>query len=350
MIQSIAPEPASAARRAGRNTIGDAVGRACAVFRDRIALRFAARAWSFRDLDQETDRIARRLLATGLARGDRVVAFGRNSDHYLFCWIACCKAGLIHVPANYALAPGELAYIIAQCGAALVLHGPGLDVSADTAGAARVRPIASIMAGSLGPALDDAPADEAEIAQILYTSGTTGLPKGAMLTHRALLSEYASCIVALEYSDADRSLAALPLYHSAQMHVFVMPQLLCGAETMLLETPAPATCLHLIEQHALNSFFAPPTLWISLLRHPDFATRDLTHLRRAYYGAAIMPVPVLQELRQRLPGLLLFNCYGQSEVSPLATASAMRTAARHGSGSVTRSDLPSQAKENWQAL
>ena len=103
------------------------------------------------------------------------------------------------------------------------------------------------------------------------------------------------------------------------MHVFAMPQLLCGAEIMLLEAPAPALCLHLIEQHRLDSFFSPPTVWINLLRHPDFDRRDLTSLRRAYYGAAIMPVPVLLELRRRLPGLELFNCYGQSEMAPLAT-------------------------------
>jgi len=306
-----------AARRAGRNTIGDAVGRACAIYRDRVALRFADRVWTFRQLDAATDAIAGRLIAAGLRRGDRVVAFGRNSDHYLLAWIGCCKAGLIHVPANYALSPGELGYIVRQSGAALVLHGEGLAVSAETAGAAAVRSIAALMQGEAAPAPDEV--DDDDVAQILYTSGTTGAPKGAMMTHRALLSEYVSSIVACEFSEADRPLAALPLYHSAQMHVFCMPQLLCGADTLLLEAPAPALCLELIERHRLNSFFAPPTVWINLLRHPDFDRRDLSSLERAYYGAAIMPVPVLQELRQRLPGLLPFNCYGQSEVAPLAT-------------------------------
>jgi fatty-acyl-CoA synthase len=77
--------------------------------------------------------------------------------------------------------------------------------------------------------------------------------------------------------------------------------------------------LRLIEQHRITSFFAPPTVWISLLRHPDFDRRNLTTLRNIYYGASIMPVPVLEELRQRLPGVRPFNCYGQSEIGPLAT-------------------------------
>ena len=77
--------------------------------------------------------------------------------------------------------------------------------------------------------------------------------------------------------------------------------------------------LRLIEQQRITTFFAPPTVWISLLRHPDFATRDLSSLRKIYYGASIMPVPVLHELRERLPRARPFNCYGQTEIAPLAT-------------------------------
>ena len=314
------------ARRAARNTIGDALARAADRFRDRTALRFEGRAWSYRELDAVTGRIAAGLRAGGLERGERVVAFGQNSDLYLLFWIACCKAGVIHVPANYALSPGELGYIAGQCGARLILHDPALRDTAEASGTAALRSFASLLpagetGGGAGDVADGMTDDvtDGDIAQILYTSGTTGAPKGAMLTHRALLSEYTSCIVACEYAAEDRVLAALPLYHTAQMHTFVMPQLLAGAEIMLIERPVPARCLELIERHRLTSFFSPPTVWINLLRHPDFATRDLGSLQKAYYGAAIMPVPVLQELRARLPGIRAYNCYGQSEISPLAT-------------------------------
>lgn len=307
------------ARRAGRNTIGDALERAAAVFRDRVALRYDDRAWTFRQLHAASDRVAFNLRLAGLSRGDRVVAFGRNSDDYVLVWLACCKSGVIHVPANYALTPTELGYIVRQCGARLVLHGTGLAVAEAAAAGATVLPLAALTAGGPDVPFADDAVDDGDIAQILYTSGTTGAPKGAMLTHRALLSEYASCIVACEFGEQDRALAALPLYHTAQMHAFLMPQMLVGAETLLMEAPDAAGCLRLIEAHRLDSFFAPPTVWINLLRHPDFATRDLSSLRRAYYGAAIMPLPVLQELRARLPGLLVYNCYGQSEVAPLAT-------------------------------
>ncbi len=123
----------------------------------------------------------------------------------------------------------------------------------------------------------------------------------------------------MDFTEYDRALAALPLYHTAQTHAFTMPQLLVGARTILIEAPVPELVLRLIEQERITSFFAPPTVWISLLRHPDFATRDLSSLEKVYYGASIMPVPVLNELRQRLPNARPYNCYGQTEIAPLAT-------------------------------
>ena len=324
-------------RRATRDTIGDALRRAARRHRGRILLRFADRRWGAEALDRTADRVARALLATGLRRGDRVVAYGRNSDGYLLAWLGCARAGLVHVPANYALTAGELGYILEQCGARALLHDPALAATADAAAAAQGTALRGTLseggggldalAAALDPAWDppegEPPPDEdlaeTDLVQIIYTSGTTGLPKGAMMTHRAYLFEYMGCAQALDYGAADRSLAALPLYHTAQMHAFTMPQLLLGAETLLIEAPEPARVLELIERERITSFFAPPTVWIGLLRHPEFGRRDLSSLRRIYYGAAIMPQPVLQELRERLPNARPYQAYGQSEIAPVAT-------------------------------
>ena len=305
------------ARRAGRNTIGDLLTRSAERYRDKIALRWHATDWSYRALDHAAVQAGAALLASGLHPGDRVVAYGRNSDLYLIAWLGCCKAGLIHVSANYALTAPELRYIAEQSGARLVLHDPALTDNAVQSGV-RTALFANALTGEATPDMGEAVTDES-IAQLCYTSGTTGSPKGAVMTHRALMSEYVSCIVECEHSAADRVLAALPLYHTAQLHCFTMPQLMAGAEIVLIEAPAPALCLQLIERHRVTSFFAPPTVWINLLRHADFDRRDLSSLQRIYYGAAIMPVPVLHELRARIPGVRAFNCYGQSEMSPLAT-------------------------------
>ena len=109
-----------------RSTIGDGLRRAAEIYRDKPALTFAGRTWSFADIDLAADRVARWLLAHGLQRGDRVGALGRNSDAYLFLWLGCTRAGLIHVPINYALTGGELDFILRQCGARALFYQPSL--------------------------------------------------------------------------------------------------------------------------------------------------------------------------------------------------------------------------------
>lgn len=140
-----------------------------------------------------------------------------------------------------------------------------------------------------------------------------------MMTHRALVHEYVSAIIALDLSESDRPLHSLPLYHSAQMHVFLLPYLAVGAENTILDGPDAEKIFDLVEAGRADSLFAPPTVWIGLSNHPDFQARDLGGLRKAYYGASIMPVPVLEKLRERLPELGFYNCFGQSEIGPLAT-------------------------------
>ncbi|MFG1304731.1 fatty acyl-CoA synthetase [Xanthobacter autotrophicus] len=319
---------------AGRNTIADALARAVRRHRDRTALVFGDRAWSFAALETAAGRVAARLLAAGVAPGDRVAAYGRNSDAFLILWLACVRAGFIHVPVNYSLVGRELHYILENSGAHALFVDPTLQPKAHEvlASLPDLKILGTLAGGTefdIVSAAQDAEIDvpaglglsvqDTDVAQLLYTSGTTAAPKGAMMTHRALLAEYTSSIIELGFRASDRCLAALPLYHSAQIHVFTMPQLLVGATTLLIEAPQPELCLRLIEEHGITSFFAPPTVWISLLRSPDFARRDLGSLQYVFYGASIMPVPVLAELRARLPGAQPFNCYGQSEIGPLAT-------------------------------
>lgn len=308
--------------RARRNTVGDALRRAARVHRDAVALAFGDAHWSFAALDVAADRIAQHFADRGLLPGDRVAAYGRNSDAYFLAWLGCVRGGFVHVPVNYALTGEELSYIVHQSGARLVLTAA--DLEANLAGVSvafrgRLEDLPAVARDPLAPVGADPPLEEDSLAQIVYTSGTTAAPKGAMMTHRAMLAQYYSCIHNMEYAATDRGLAALPLYHTAQMHAFTMPQMLVGAHTTLIEAPVPGQVLELIEREHITSFFAPPTVWISLLRHPDFASRDLSSLEKVYYGASIMPVPVLHELRERLPGARPFNAYGQTEIAPVAT-------------------------------
>jgi fatty-acyl-CoA synthase len=114
-------------------------------------------------------------------------------------------------------------------------------------------------------------------------------------------------------------LHALPLYHCAQLDAFFGPAIYVGATNVITAKPTPDNLLPLIECHRITSFFAPPTVWIALLRSPLFDKTDMSSLQKGYYGASIMPVAVMQEILQRLPNLRLWNLYGQTEIAPLAT-------------------------------
>jgi fatty-acyl-CoA synthase len=117
----------------------------------------------------------------------------------------------------------------------------------------------------------------------------------------------------------DVELHTLPLYHCAQLDCFLGTDVYLGATSVILPGPDPKSVLRAIEEHGVTKYFAPPTVWIGLLRCPDFDTTDLSSLRKGYYGASPMPVEVLREMRERLPDVDLWNFYGQTEMAPLAT-------------------------------
>ncbi|UZJ32505.1 acyl-CoA synthetase [Streptomyces endophytica] len=289
----------------------------------RTAVRYGDRTWTYRELDEAVSAAAAVLRGTGLRPGDRVGSYGHNSDAYLIGFLGCARAGLVHVPMNHHLTGDELRYLVEQSGSSLVLADPQL--AGRLPDSARVLPLRdtddALLARLRTAPADPEPAapDADDLVQLLYTSGTTALPKGAMMTHRALVHEYVSAITALDLKESDRPVHSLPLYHSAQLHVFLLPYLAVGAENTILDAPDPERILDLVAAGRADSLFAPPTVWIGLSQHPGFAHRDLSALRKAYYGASIMPVPVLERLRARLPGLAFYNCFGQSEIGPLAT-------------------------------
>lgn len=335
---NLATETGAMIHRATRNTIGDALNRVAMQFPQQVVLEYGQRRWTCLELNAAVNRVANHLLALGMNQGDRVAAYGKNSDAYLILWLACTRAGLIHVPVNFSLTERELVYVITQSGATALFADDSLKTHVDevcsqlslsvqgSLHSDRVAEgqvdILKVACGSGSAEAPDLALNETDVVQILYTSGTTSDPKGAMHTHRSLMAEYASCLHHLDIKGSDRCLAALPLYHSAQMHVFTMPALLVGAYTCLLDTPTPELILQQLRERQLNSFFAPPTVWIALLRHEHFVESELQHLQKLYYGASIMPEPIVKELGERLPASGLYNCYGQSEIAPLATVLA----------------------------
>jgi fatty-acyl-CoA synthase len=231
----------------------------------------------------------------------------------------------------------EVAYILRHAGAATLATDSGLANLARQAAALDTQvkqlidlpsedpsePVAGMLhfheLAACTQALPEIDLASQDLAQIVYTSGTESMPKGAMLTHDAVLWQYVSCVVNAEIAEQDLALHALPLYHCAQLDVFFGPAIYIGSSNVITSKPVPDNLLALIEKYKITSFFAPPTVWIALLRSPLFDPAKLMHLAKGYYGASIMPVEVLKELASRLPKVRLWNLYGQTEIAPLAT-------------------------------
>jgi fatty-acyl-CoA synthase len=322
---------ASAARNEG---IASIVRRTAARYPDKTAIVFGDRSLTYTELVQASEAAASSLQAVGVCSGDRVAVLGRNSDIYVIAWLACQLLGAVHVPINFMLGSREVGYVLEHSGAAVALadidllqtlkdgaERAGLTLALGTMGgvAAEFPGCFEFPYGSDRTGFAEPIHTPGMMAQIAYTSGTESTPKGAMLTHASLTAQYVSCIVAGDYESHDVIVHALPLYHCAQMHCFLMPGLYLGTTNIILPAPEAGAVIGAIVRHSATSFFAPPTVWIGLLQDQRFDATALASLQKGYYGASIMPVRTVELLIERLPALRLWNYYGQTELGPLAS-------------------------------
>ncbi len=320
-----------------RQTIADALRRTATRLPNKSAIVCGNTEWTYAEFDALVSRLAAGLHQIGIREGDRVAVLSRNSHGFAALRFALARRGAVMVPINFMLKADEVAYILRHSGAQTLATDTDLTPLARDAASKDTQvqqyiwlPSEDATQPSEGMHLFDTLAacndtlpevslQSTDLAQIVYTSGTESSPKGAMLTHDAVLWQYVSCVINAEIAETDRALHALPLYHCAQLDVFFGPAVYIGSSNIITGKPVPDHLLKLLEQHQINSFFAPPTVWIALLRSPAFDADKLQHLAKGYYGASIMPVEVLKELARRLPNVRLWNLYGQTEIAPLAT-------------------------------
>ncbi|HET8883230.1 MAG TPA: acyl-CoA synthetase [Solimonas sp.] len=328
-------DPTAAARG---HRLADLLRRSAARTPAKTALVCGELRQSYAELDETVNRTAQALAARGIAQGDHVALLSRNNHAFVVVRFAVARLGAVLVPINFMLNAGEVAYILANAEVCAVIAE---DALVETAAAAIAQAGVTLkLRGAIEdkgvpvPAgwqsvhdwmrhTDATPpdvtiADDAPV-QMLYTSGTESKPKGAMLSARCLYAHTASCIADGEMSADDIEVHPMPLFHCAQLDAFLTPDLYLGATSIILPGPDPATLLRTIARERATKLFCPPTVWIALLRHPDFDRTDLSSLKKGYYGASIMPREVIRELSERLPQVRLFNFYGQTEMSPVAT-------------------------------
>jgi fatty-acyl-CoA synthase len=357
VTESFSPETTASIARARQHGVGDLPRRTALRFPEKLALIAEGRRVTFIEFDAAINRCANVLAARGLAKGDRLALLSHNCSAFVVVAFATARLGIVLVPINFMLGVEEIAFILRHSGARGMISEDALTRAAEEAMVS-----AGVRGGLRGwidlsgtaPAagwedvndwITDGDATPVEVGigdddpvRLMYTSGTESRPKGVMLSSRSLISQYVSCTIDGGMTADDIELHALPLYHCAQLDCFLSVDIYLGATSVILPAPDPATILATIEREKVTKLFCPPTVWISLLHHPDFEMRDVSSLRKGYYGASPMPVEVLRELRQRLPGVQLWNFYGQTEMAPLATVLRPHEQISHA-GSAGRASL-----------
>ncbi|MER6072896.1 long-chain fatty acid--CoA ligase [Streptomyces sp. NPDC001817] len=287
----------------------------------RTALIHGERSTDYRTLYTRVTRLAHALRARGVRRGDRIAHLGPNHPAYLETLFAAGTLGAVFVPLNTRLAGPEIAYQLADSGAKALVHGPAYaGLVAGLPGGTDVRtyletgePYEQTLASASDEPIDE-PVTPDDTCIIMYTSGTTGRPKGAMLTHGNLTWNAVNVLVDHDLIADERALVSAPLFHTAGLNMLTLPVLLKGGTCVLVEAFDPETTLDLIERHGITFMFGVPTMFEQVARHPRWADADLSSLRILTCGGSPVPTPLIAAYQQR--GLTFLQGYGMTEAAP----------------------------------
>jgi fatty-acyl-CoA synthase len=319
-------------------TISRALADAAARFSDRDALIVCHQnaRFTWQSLDATATRVARALAGLGLAPGDRAGIWASNCFEWVLLLYGAARAGVVLVNVNPAYRPHELRYVLRKSRIrALFLHDHDARVSyRDILAASRESqslPLDHIV--WLGtPSWDeflaagrDLPLDPASphvVANIQYTSGTTGNPKGVLLTHHNLVNNGFAISLALRATAADRICAPVPLYHCFGSVIGCMVSLVTGAALILPSAQFdPRATLAAVSAERATALYGVPTMFIAELNHPDFANFDLTSLRTGVMAGSACPIELMRHVAERMHCPEMTIAYGQTESSPVITMS-----------------------------
>ena len=297
---------------------------------ERTAMIFEGAERTYGDLNSEINRYAYALSSLGVNKGDRVAVMSPNSDRYILAMYAAYKLGAIFVPVNPRATSRELRYMLDDSGAAIVLLGLG--VSETVEGLRHLEPLASApqllslsdsngyssiadIAAGMPDTEPDVEVFEDDDCIILYTSGTTGLPKGALFDHHRMLWVGHS-MSALGVNSFDRILHVAPMYHCAELALFVLAGFSMGCTHVVLPAFEPTAVVDALEQYRISVFLGVPTMYQLMMTQPDLGERELSSWRLGFFGAAPMPPSAVAELVATLPKVGFIQLCGQTEGGP----------------------------------
>jgi long-chain acyl-CoA synthetase len=300
---------------------------------ERAAIVFGERTQTFSQLQRRVARLAGALQNLGMRAGDRVGMLAVNSDRYLEYLLGVWWGGGVVNPVNIRWSVPEIVYSLDDCETRiLIVDDHFLPMAPKISGTARCRPVLIYAGEGVAPAgmlsfeeliAGAAPVDDAfrggnDLAAIMYTGGTTGQPKGVMQSHLNLWSSVVTRMAEFRHFDTTISLHAAPLFHIAAM-ARAVGHFIGGDTHVVLPSFDPRAVLEAIERHKVEELLLVPTMVQAVLEHPDFASRDLSSLKRIYYGASPINAAVLDAALAALPGIEFYHAYGLTEASPVVS-------------------------------
>jgi fatty-acyl-CoA synthase len=302
-------------------TIPDLVAKRAELSPARVALEDAAtgRTITYAELEDRSARAAALLAGRGIGEGDRVALLCRNRIEFFELLFGCAKLGAILVPLNWRMPPAELDALLADCAPALLICGAEDRATAD--GLAASVPVLSFAAyeaelASADPRPAPATWPAERIWYLLYTSGTTGQPKGVIYNPRMAVANYLNIRTAIDLASTDTTSCFLPLFHTAGINLHALPTLFAGGRVIVLEGADVDQLVRLLEGRRLDTVFAVPTVYQSLLDHPRFSAAPLSAVR--HWGCGGAPLPDALVDRYRGLGIRVCNGMGMTETGPTA--------------------------------
>lgn len=313
---------------------------------EREALVDRDRRFTYRQLNQRVNRLCRALTGLGLAGGDRLAMLSYNCAEFVEVIMAAARMGLLLVPLNWRLTAAELGFMLEDSGAGALLFDPELqelasDLTAGrpgltlvTLGDAQVlgaEPYDALLAGAdEAPFAPEKPVDSDTPHIIMYTAGTTGKPKGAVLSQGASFWNAANLQLDLGFTRRDRDLLVLPMFHIGGIGLFTLPVLYAGGTVVIQRTFDPEATLRLLEEERITLFFGVPAIFLFLIQHPKFRAEALAGCRVVMCGGAPLPTSLVQQYDKA--GITLQQGFGMSEAAPsIATLVKERAVAKAGS-------------------
>ena len=273
---------------------------------------------SFRDLDRLADGLATRLSSSGVEPGARVLLLAGNGWPFVVALVAIVRAGAIAVPLGARMSGPEVRHIAGDCGATFAVVDEALAALLPEGLARLVTADLSPEAPTDGPAVT-LEAAEGDTAVILYTSGTTGRPKGAMLTHRNLVHSCLHYRACFGLAERDRVIMAVPASHVTGLVAIILAPLAAGAAVIVMERFEADAFLALAAREAMSVSMLVPAMYNLCLMRSSFADHDLSAWRIGSFGGAPMPVATMERLGEALPNLTLVQAYGSTETTSPAT-------------------------------